>query len=183
MRGKSHCCLGKYLAEKYMRDAALLRRRAFLMGCIQPDRNPATYLKGSIRSQWLRGHNFRNACRYMGRIASRLENKQYLTVLDYYTLGKLIHYTADAFTYAHNETFPAQLADHRAYENALQEYFLAFMEAPPEPEAVPSPTIMELIHRLHREYRTLPGGIHTDTRFAFHACCNIFPLLFSSASL
>ena len=50
MRGKSHRCLGQYLVEKYMPNAPKRYIRAFLIGCIEPARNPVAYLKGSIRS-------------------------------------------------------------------------------------------------------------------------------------
>ena len=40
---------------------------------------------------------------------------------------RLIHYTTDAFTYAHNDTFPTALSDHREYEAALQDHFLEYM--------------------------------------------------------
>ena len=70
MRGKSHCQLGSFLAATYFPHIPAVYRRAFLLGCIEPDRNFATYFKGSIRAQWLRGHNFENAKRYMARIAS-----------------------------------------------------------------------------------------------------------------
>ena len=109
MRGKSHRCLGKYLVQHYMSDTPERYVKAFLLGCIEPDRNPATYLKGSIRCQWLRGHNYRNARRFMRAISARLERKEKLNLFDYYTLGKLIHYTTDAFTYAHNDTFPTAM--------------------------------------------------------------------------
>ena len=49
MRGQSHLSLGQYLAGRYMNHTPKASVRAFLLGCIQPDRNPATYLKGSIR--------------------------------------------------------------------------------------------------------------------------------------
>ena len=42
MRGKSHRCLGKYLVQHYMSDTPERYVKAFLLGCIEPDRNPAT---------------------------------------------------------------------------------------------------------------------------------------------
>lgn len=178
MRGKSHCCLGQFLVHNYMENVSSLHRQAFLLGCIEPDRNPATYLKGSIRYQWLRGHNFLNAKRYMHRIARRLENKQYLSLFDYYTLGKLIHYTTDAFTYAHNDMFTTDLGEHMEYEVALQEHFLAYMADAAKPELPPFRSIMDSICSYHQEYRVLPASIHTDTKFALKACCCVLAILF-----
>ena len=88
MRGKSHLIIAQYLLDHYMPDIPKRYQLAFLLGCIEPDRNPATYLKGSLRCQWLRGHNYKNAQRFMTTMAGRLEGRQRLHLYDYYTLGK-----------------------------------------------------------------------------------------------
>lgn len=178
MRGKSHRCLGRYLAEHYMTDVPKRYVRAFQIGCIEPDRNPITYLKGSLRCQWLRGHNYRNARRFMKEISFRLERKKNLNLYDYYTLGKLIHYTTDAFTYAHNADFPTDLSDHKAYEDALQEHFLEFMAQDPQVDIMVARNIMSAICSYHREYEQLESNIHNDSRFALAACCCILAVLF-----
>ncbi len=177
MRGKSHQYLGQYLIGHYMPDLPNLHKQAFLVGCIEPDRNPATYLKGSIRCQWLRGHNYRNARRFMRRISQRLEKKDHMNVFDYYTLGKLIHYTTDAFTYAHNDTFSSNLLDHREYEVALQEHFLQYIEADPQVDTKVARTVMEAIYSYHREYESKESNIHRDSRYAVAACCCVLTLL------
>ena len=177
MRGKSHVTLGHYLIEQYLPDLPSRFRRAFLLGCIEPDRNPATYLKGSLRCQWLRGHNYRNARRFMKRISLRLEQKGSWNCLDYYSLGKLIHYTADAFTYAHNETFPEKLSDHRIYEAQLQDHFLSYLREKPQVDVHLARTIMEGIEGYHRDYSSETADIHRDSRFALQACCCVLAIL------
>lgn len=177
MCGKSHISLGEYLLDRYIPDISKSHRQAFLLGCIEPDRNPITYLKGSLRCQWLRGHNYRNARRFMRRISIRLEQKEALNLFDYYTLGKLIHYTADAFTYAHNETFPKKLSDHREYEVRLQDYFLGYLKEKPEVDIHLAETIMEGIGSYHREYIREETDIHRDSRFALQACCCVLAIL------
>lgn len=171
MRGESHRRLGYYLAEKYMRDVPRRYVRAFLIGCVEPDRNPATYIKGSIRCQRLRGHNYENARRYMQRLSLRLERKERLYLLDYYAMGKLIHYTVDAFTLAHNDFFPESLREHRAYEAELQEYFLSFLAGDPPPCPPENKPVMDIIRAFHRRYEARPAGVFTDVRFAFTASC------------
>ncbi len=177
MRGKSHICLGNYLVKHYMPELPRRYKKAFLLGCIEPDRNPATYLKGSLRCQWLRGHNYHNARRFMHRISIRLERKASLSLFDYYTLGKLIHYTADAFTFAHNDIFPEKLSDHWEYEVALQEHFLRFLQEDPEVDIRLARTIMEGISLCHREYRSEAADIRRDSRFALQACCCVLTIL------
>lgn len=179
MRGQSHRCLGKYLTEHYMSDMPKLYVYAFQIGCIEPDRNPVTYLKGSLRCQWLRGHNYRNARRFMRKISWRLEKKSKFNLYDYYSLGKLIHYTADAFTYAHNIDFPTQLSDHREYEDALQKHFLNFMEQDPQIDIMVARNIMSAICSYHRDYEQLESNIHNDSRFALSACCCVLAVLFA----
>lgn len=178
MRGKSHICLGQYLVQHYMQDVPTRYQKAFLLGCIEPDRNPATYFKGSLRHQWLRGHNYHNARRFMRIMAHRLEEKNSLGLFDYYTLGKLIHYTTDAFTYAHNHMFSTNLLDHKEYEDALQEHFLTYVRSDPQVSPRNARTIMEAIYSYHQEYCQLPVSIHTDSKYALRACCCVLAVLF-----
>lgn len=181
MRGKSHSCLGQYLIHLYMPHTRSIQQTVFLFGCIQPDRNPLTYLKGSIRSGWLRGHNFDNAQWFVRRIARRLENRQAFGLWDHYTLGKLIHYTADAFTYAHSRDFPHRLSRHREYETALHEYFLQYLKGHPVPETISAGSIMETIRSCRQAYLAQPQGISTDCIFSLLACCSIMTVFFHPA--
>jgi len=178
MRGKSHRLLGQYLVEHYMDGVPRSYQKAFLFGCIEPDRNPATYLKGSLHHQWLRGHNYRNARPFMRHIARRLESRDQLHLFDYYTLGKLIHYTTDAFTYAHNDMFTTNLGDHREYEVALQNHFLNYIQSNPKVTHENARSIMEAIYSYHKVYYTLPANIHTDAKYALRACCCVLAVLF-----
>ena len=179
MRGKSHLCLGHYLTQHYMDSLPNRYKKAFLVGCIEPDRNPMTYFKGSIRSQWLRGHNYNNADHFMVRLSNRLENKKKFRLFDYYSMGKLIHYTTDAFTYAHNDVFPKDLNEHREYEVDLQNHFLNFMEERMDqaPQARPLDSVMETIRKNHNDYIRRPVSIHTDSRFALTVCCSVLSLI------
>ena len=113
----------------------------------------------------------------MRSISARLERKEKLNLFDSYTLGKLIHYTTDAFTYAHNDTFPVQLKEHKAYEDALQEHFLQFMDRDPQVEIPFARTIMEAISSYHAEYERAESNIHNDSRFALNACCCVLAIL------
>lgn len=180
MRGKSHRDLGRYLAGQYLSEAPKRYVKAFLIGCVEPDKNPITYLKGSLRRQWLRGHNYGNAQRYMQRISNRLECKNKLKLVDYYTIGKLIHYTTDAFTYAHNREFTAKLCDHRAYEQALQAHFLQYLKSKPDVEQCTHCSVMDVIRGYHRDYIRRPADVRTDSRYALNACCCVLTMLLAN---
>ena len=179
MRGKSHLCLGHYLTQHFMDSLPQRYQKAFLVGCIEPDRNPMTYFKGSLRSQWMRGHNYNNASHFMSRISRRLEKKEHLGMWDYYSMGKLIHYTTDAFTFAHNDIAPTDLTEHREYEVDLQNHFLSYMENRMEeaPHPMPLATVMDTIRENHKDYIRRPRNIHTDTKFAISVCCSVLSLI------
>ena len=178
MCGRSHLHLGKYLARHYMSHIPRRKIHAFLFGCIQPDRNPATYFKGSFRCQWLRGHNYNNSRRFMKRISRRLERRKHLTILDYYTLGKLIHYTADAFTMAHNTYFSRSLRCHRQYEIKLQEHFLNCLLEDPQVDIQLAKNIMDTICVYHRDYSRQKPTMDNDAIYAIKASCSVLSFLF-----
>lgn len=182
MRAKSHLRLGQKLADQYMSKLPHPCRRAFLLGCTQPDKNPTTYFKGSVRSQWLRGHNWSNAKRYICRLIWRLENKQQFKVMDYYALGKLIHYTADAFTYVHNDTFSARIKDHRNYEAALEAIFLPHLEKKEIQKSSCTSSCQCILFSCHKKYMKLPCSVSTDTRFICHVCSTIMYRLLTKTS-
>lgn len=171
MRNKSHAAMGRILLREYLPVTTPGQAKVFLLGCTQPDKNPATYLKGSLRSRWMRGHNYSNSNRFMMRLAMRLDGKQHYTSWDYYCLGKLVHYTMDAFTYAHDERFVKNLKEHRAYEAGLQNYFLAQVRRRPVPSCRYRGSPAALIRWMHTAYARLPGCVETDTDYAFRTCC------------
>lgn len=183
IKAQSHYALGRYLSKKYLQNIPEKYIRAFLLGCIEPDKNPTTYLKGSIRSHFLRGHNWESSQRYMQRIAKRLERRKKFRLTDYYTLGKLVHYTADAFTYAHNSTFSDGLPAHRQYETNLQQYFLAYLpQAMPHTPGIRS-GIMDAIRRYHREYSSHCANIQRDSKYCIAATSMVMNTLLSKAPL
>ena len=171
MRNKSHALMGQILLHEYLADLPAVHAKIFLLGCTEPDKNPATYIKGSLRSQWMRGHNYSNANRYIMRLARRLDQKEYFSPWDCYRLGKLIHYCQDAFTFAHDERFPKDLKTHRRYEARLQNYFLDQATRRPIPSRRFQNPPMALILTMHEAYSRLPGSIETDTDYAFRTCC------------
>ncbi len=80
-------------------------------------------------------------------------------------MGKLVHYTVDAFTSAHNDHFPAQLQAHREYENRLQTYFLSYLKQSDVPRLPASGTVMDVIRSHHSRYIEKPADIRRDSRY------------------
>lgn len=179
MKSSSHKRIGQFLAAQHLHNLSPIYIRAFMLGCIQPDKNPATYLKGSMRSQWLRGHNYENSRRYMVRLCRRIEKKKTLTLTDYYQLGKLMHYIADSFTYAHNREFRGNLRCHRLYEQRLDTCLCKYIRR--ISLDIPSTFRTEEVIRLNRRlYCTLPHSTAQDVYFTLITCHSVLSQLLAS---
>lgn len=176
MKRESHVILGNYLMEQLQFTPAFRYRKAFLFGCIQPDSNPFTYLKGSRTIQWLRGHNYRNAESLMDRMSLHLSQRDDWGVLDYYRLGKLIHYTSDAFTFAHNETFAENIRQHRRYEAKLQRCFKTslYMQLRGEELDELEETVMNAIRETHEMYMEAVRSVRTDVEYILRMTEQVF---------
>lgn len=171
MQKRSHKLLASTLLEA---QDGFNRKRfelAFLFGSFQPDCNPLSYLKGSIRSYKLRGHNYTNSDRYISSRIQRLQQRQKSwTCWQYYTLGKLTHYLADAFTYPHNENYPNSLMDHRRYENALREYLSAYLaERELWDSTYAVSDLAEGLQRLHQQYMDAKADMQRDVQYIIEA--------------
>ena len=91
MKKRSHKLLASTLLEYKHGFQARRYEWAFLFGSFQPDCNPLTYLKGSLRAYKFRGHNFSNSQAYINNHIRRLQQQTRWSIWQYYTLGKLTH--------------------------------------------------------------------------------------------
>lgn len=171
MQKRSHALLARTL----LRDCAGFRKKrfelAFLIGSFQPDCNPLSYLKGSLRARKFRGHNFSNSQWYINRHILCLQRRVHWTCWQYYTLGKLTHYVADAFTFPHNETYPNSLIAHRQYEDALRCQFAQYLNQCDLPHSRSWADVSTAIDRLHQQYLSTQSNAQRDARFILAANC------------
>ena len=72
MQTKDHSLLGRYLLTHCNLTADPLCQKMFLLGCIEPDWNLITYTRGSVRYQFLHGHNAENAKEHLARLTEKL---------------------------------------------------------------------------------------------------------------
>ena len=183
MKSNSHRTLGIYLSDTYLQGYSTFCRKAFSFGCIQPDKNPLTYLKGSIRCQWLRGHNWDNANKYIKKLGDHLQHTKSLHFFDFYRLGKLIHYTADAFTYAHNIHYTQSLSEHRSYECKLHyelEMYLARVGNDYRIMLQPQGSVSDFIRKNHARYMCCSPCLENDMEFSVRMCAQVLQLLLQS---
>jgi len=167
MQKRSHLLLSSPLLHRHSGLDARRHKWAFLFGSVQPDCNPLSYLKGSCRARALRGHNFSNSRHYIYRRIRRLQQRSRWTLWQYYTLGKLTHYLADAFTWPHNEHCPLGLRDHRRYEAQLRQYLSG--QKPVWTVTRAPADLTGAIDELHRQYVSCASDIRQDACYALRA--------------
>ncbi len=159
MRKRDHRHLAVYLMSSVKQDIPRRYRWALIYGNYEPDINYFTYMHGFTKKEKekFHGHNFENVLPVLQRLLHKLARKSVaVTLLDYYRLGKCMHYAADIFTYPHNPEFVGSVREHCEYEEELHEHLTDYFE---ENDAlstmafVPEPSDMEAeIMQMHRNY-------------------------------
>ena len=168
MRSEDHLALGCYLLAQ--ENVPQLRRHciAFLLGCIEPDYNQFSYLRGILHHRKFRGHNAENSFAFLTRCRTYFALHEASSAWDFFRLGTMLHYAADAFTWPHNSFWPGSLLDHVRYEKALHPVFTQFLTDQPEPD----PTCFDE-KSLHEAYAAAAHSLETDCKFIFAACSSL----------
>ena len=169
LQKRSHALLASALLRSECGFTARRFRWAFLFGSFQPDCNPFTYLKGSLRAYKFRGHNYSNSQPYIAAHIERLQRRASWTMWQYYTLGKLTHYLADAFTYPHNENFPDTMLAHHRYETDLRQYFSGYMAHRTPRQLKSDQELTTALEELHQQYMENRSTTGRDTRYILMA--------------
>ncbi len=183
MKQESHRRLGRYLMEQLQTQPKRRHTTAFFIGCVEPDRNPLSYLKGSLRAKWFYGHNYQNADRWIERTIRHLQRKRgSWNLVDYYRLGKLIHYTSDAFTYVHNNCFNEPIHAHRAYESELQELFFRRMQEWRASHEARMRDLADFFRAIHAQYLAADADIRRDCQYILDMTSRVFRQLLPEAA-
>lgn len=177
MKLECHKALGTFLLGQYLSNASPAAQQAFLLGCQFPDRNPTTYLKGSLRHNWLQGHHFDNSLKFMTTLCNRLEAKSSYSIYDYYSLGKLMHYVADAFTHCHNSNFFGSLSEHREYENRLNSIYSSKLKTQSTKSTIWKNSAIGTVLFHHKDYMLLPPSPLHDAAYSVGVCSALMKLL------
>lgn len=178
MKMRSHILLAGYLMNYIPACNLVKHRKIFILGCIEPDFNMLSYLKGSIKCQKLRGHNYNSSNSYILHLLKTLQSKKNWTLRDYYRLGKLMHYLADAFTYPHNVVFIGTLWEHRVYESYLHLYFKSYLRQYSRVNEKDYPKdAREFITELHRRYIRSSGDFNNDAEFIIQVTSQVMQSL------
>ncbi|WP_147324403.1 MULTISPECIES: hypothetical protein [unclassified Clostridium] len=65
-------------------------KHALILGSVEPDYNPFTYLHGSLKTEKFRGHNFDNARKCIVCLIHKIETEDMSELKRCYLLSKLI---------------------------------------------------------------------------------------------
>lgn len=170
MNKASHFYLAKYITKHFLQDQPLLYRLAFIAGSIEPDLNPVTYLRGFKTVERFRGHNYLNVAPTIEHLTFELNYDGQYDFHTFYFLGKLAHYTTDAFTFPHNNTFKGRIRDHIWYERILQEHFKQFLEVSKYAHIKERDlqTIFSMIAARHEAYMKTPTSLDVDIAYTFN---------------
>ena len=128
MQRRDHYLLGCFIIEQLGLKLDPIRKRLFLFGCIEPDINPLTYTRGSIKYSFLHGHNAENAKKHLEKVLEKLTVSGVHSFKQWFAFGTALHYTADSFTFPHNAFFAGDLREHRCYENLLHPIFKMYID-------------------------------------------------------
>ncbi|MDD3541634.1 MAG: zinc dependent phospholipase C family protein [Petrimonas sp.] len=171
MQTKDHLALGHFLLD--ISDCKELHkyRRAFLMGCVEPDYNMASYARGMKGHRKFRGHNAGNSLAHIEKCLSGIQTNGLQSAWDFFKLGNMLHYAADAFTWPHNEFWRKSLVQHAVYEAKLHERFTQALNTGSERiESLYSASLQQYFESAHDDYRNARHDMKTDCQYIIRVC-------------
>ena len=102
MKKKDHLMLASFILTLASSSVLALHSAAFTAGCIEPDLNVFTYLRGSRKEKKFHGHNAGNCRTHLEKLLGKIEERGLTSGYDCFLLGVAVHYIADSFTAVHN---------------------------------------------------------------------------------
>lgn len=188
MKRRDHVTLGRFIWQfSPVKDHPILRQ-AFMIGCVEPDTNVFTYLRGSMKYHNIRGHNKENAESHILRQLEKNEFKCIMNAWNCFALGATLHYLSDSFTYAHNNAFGDDLHEHRRYEWKLH-YALDNYLNSDEISVMVMPDIKNAkdfwitSHGNYIQDRSGYEDYETDCRYIVNVCMAVFQYAFATAAV
>lgn len=180
MRKKSHISLAKYLVQSLEIEELYNHKKAFYIGSILPDCKPS-FLTTK--------HEIRGTLPMVQASICNLveENKKTMFTSGFYrSLGEVMHYLADYFTFPHNSTFLGNIREHCAYEQqlkiSLREYIKSGEAEKNLDRTDKFHTLEELfafIRRKHEEYLQFKRTVEEDCKYIVSLCHSVAAGIFS----
>ncbi len=169
-----HKSLGYILLNKKDSYNLTIYDKAFIFGCIEPDINFFTYMKGSIKfKKMFRGHQRINSLDYILRVIDKLSRKDYLFLIDYYKLGRVIHYIADSFTFPHTNEFKGDIKEHVIYERKLHQFLEENKLKLSSYKKSNEGNLKEYLLKMQYKYTQSKPRIENDLNYIINTCTTI----------
>lgn len=179
MKTCDHSLLGKYILKHTQNTGILYHKNAFLIGCVEPDYNYITYLRGSLSHKNLLGHHTTNSSVHIGKIISRLMTNGIYSTYDCFVLGTLIHYISDSFTYPHTPQFNKPFSQHGKCENRLHRHFAKAVENDIIFSDRDYENPLSMWNDCQKKYLSLVPSVSKDIKYILSVCLctvNLIPI-------
>lgn len=162
-----------YIKEKYSLD---LRLDLLQYGSIKPDIH---WSYRDIAHYYQEGHSY-----WLEEVGQLLKDPKYQNIKDFsQKLGIVLHFTADFFTFAHNnEELEKNMLKHLAYELKLHQAFI-HNNRDLGNQRINYGNAYSLIKNLRQNYLTGEASFEKDTRYIYTACFLLTDLMLEAVLL
>lgn len=165
METKDHLYLAKLITGA-ADFGGKLKKSAFEYGCISPDVNPLTYVKG---------HTYAGTASYVKNVLTRLHGNLKSSV-DYFDLGRAVHFIGDYFTFPHTSEFHGTLSEHISYEKRLHRYIINETNdilTESRLDLSNAKKCINLLESVHKKYYSTKNSIAKDWNYIRFVCSSI----------
>ena len=175
MKKKDHLMLASFILALADSSALTVHRAAFTAGCIEPDLNVFSYLRGSRKEKKFHGHNAGNCRAHLKKLLEKIERRGLTSGYDCFLLGVAVHYIADSFTAVHNtDILDVDVKTHLEYENRLHEELMRALSKPFIFEQnTMNTSLKDYVTDNHHAYSASAPSAVNDCSYIVKTCCAV----------
>lgn len=175
MKKKDHLMLASFILRLADASVLSLHSTAFTAGCIEPDLNVFSYLRGSLKGKKFHGHNAGNCRTHLEKLLGKIEERGLTSGYDCFLLGVAVHYIADSFTAVHNtDILDVDVKTHLEYENRLHEDLTEALKKPFIFEyGMLNTSLKDYVTDNHHSYSASAPSTKNDCSYIVKTCCAV----------
>ena len=175
MKKKDHLMLASFILDLFDSSVLTLHSAAFTAGCIEPDLNVFSYLRGSRKEKKFHGHNAGNCRTHLEKLLGKIEGRGLTSGYDCFLLGVAVHYIADSFTAVHNtDILDVDVKTHLEYENRLHEELMRALSKPFIFEQnTMNTSLKDYVTDNHHSYSASAPSTKNDSSYIVKTCCAV----------
>lgn len=175
MKKKDHLMLASFILDLFDSSVLTLHSAAFTAGCIEPDLNVFSYLRGSRKEKKFHGHNAGNCRTHLEKLLGKIEERGLTSGYYCFLLGVAVHYIADSFTAVHNtDMLDVDVKTHLGYENRLHDELIKTLSKPFIFEQdVLNTSLKDYVTDNHHSYSASAPSTKNDCSYIVKTCCAV----------